>query len=235
MDNYTKITKGALKYLAYIIASCIPLCGTKHVKNEEYILRLAQSGKDTIFRKFVQELPEPSELYRQIYDFTKEQNEIYTDVKTICRFFAGRRHIEKVVGDIVKAGLNEPGKKGLKMFFIFAHTLIPLTIDKVESKRYSGTYENGPIAVRVNNLMTFNGIRDRVQVGKTVFSHYASIICVPSGRFTSKIIREILDEQARNEEFLEAAEYLSEKGEIDFNKFPQFRDAAEKVANKYNL
>jgi hypothetical protein len=235
MDNYTKITKDALRYLAYIIASCTPLCGTKQLKNEEYIMKLVQLGKDMIFKTFMAKLPQPSELYQQLYDFAKERKETYIDVKTICRFFSGERHIKKVLADIENAGLNRPDKIKLRMFFILIHTLIPLEIEKIEGDRYSGTYENGLVIFKIRNLMTFDGVRDKVKKGKITFSHYGSIICVPSGRFSTKIIEEIREEQAGIEEFLDAAEYFSENGGIDFNKAKWLRDAAETVAKKYGL
>ncbi len=246
MDRYTKITKEALQYLAFIIASCTPLCRSKQEKNEEYVLSLATRGKDISFSKFLQDLPQKSDLYTQLYEFKKEQEEIDINVKTLCRFFGGRRHIEKAVSDIAKmecdlslSGWSEEKKKGLRMFFTFIHILVPLRIEKFDGqKRCSGVYENylgeKHVKFNVENLMTFRKIRHQIQTGRIAYSHYASIICVPSGKFSAAVTNEILREQAKSPDFMRAAEYFSKTG-INFDKAAFLREAAEKVAEKYNL
>lgn len=229
MDNFTKITKDALKYLAMMNVSCTPLCEPKKKKNQKYLVDLAKKGTDVSFKNFLKKLPEKSDLYGKIYQFAKESGQIHIGVTIVCRFFGGAKHIKKALEDV--AGM----KKAIKDFFIFIHVLIPFRVTRINGTKVSGIYENGDISVPIKNLMTFKMSRKHIEVGKIAFSHYASVICAPSGHFNDKFVEEILEEHAENQEFWLAAKSMEKAGGIDFNKMFELRKIAEEVAEKYDL
>lgn len=242
MDNYTKITKDALKYLAIMFASsttCLP----RHEKNEEYVVELAKKGKDISLKSFLKNLPEKSDLYQKIYESREERRklnprEIYIDVPMLCRFFGGKNHIEKSLQDASEmnvTGLDEKRKRGLISFFTFIHVGTPFLIRDFDGEKCSGTYENEDVIVEIKNLMTFEMNKKNVKVDKVALSHFASVICVEGGHLNKKVMDEILMDQAHSHEFMRAARYLSEVGGIDFNNVSNLRDAAERMAQKYNL
>ena len=203
------ITHKGLEVLSMVNSSC-RVFGEKKIKNLEYLIGCAKSGKDFDFKEFEKNLPEQSFMYAGIKVFAMLRSLESVDEEVIWKFFGGADHVQYTLDQIRALNLREK-KDNFANRFLFVHILTPVTITSAAGK-ISGVYKNEDIEVGLDNLVSHPCLPKAVTSGDKVLVHYAVIVGVGS----PEIEQWLLKEQIRNKDFTEATKKVKN---IDYASF----------------
>jgi hypothetical protein len=231
-ENTFHITSRALELVARIMVSCRVFRGdcTQH---DNYLMFAVKKRKDWNFRQFISGVVGPNylEIYEGLATMAKKMDKPGIDVETVCYFFGGHPHIEKIHGWLEKpeSRVVFPEEERRMQFFL-THLLLPVTIESEENGVYVGKYVNNKKIITLRDLVPFTEDNGKVVIDQYVLIHFSSIVSINEEKI-GLLRSRILKEQWKDGNFRNAIEFLDGQ-EIHQENHRRF---TERIMNLYNM
>jgi hypothetical protein len=198
------IVPEGLEPLARLVVSCEPL-GMKNISHEAFIVERAKAELSVDVGLFMEKFPS-IEMYPQLVRAATESEKECIDADVVYRFFGGRGHVEKVLGDIDNVGGALSTEVQHRILFL--HMLIPVSIIEQQGDLFVGRYADEKHNITIIPLHVFQDDTGKIRVGTQVLAHFSSVIMInPSEALSSWL----LEEQRQNQLLQEAVASLEGK------------------------
>jgi len=177
-----ELTKGALLLLARMVISC----QFKDEQHEKYLVfrwkEMGKNGKKNFvsLNDLLDAIAKPQDMYRYIIAIAEQKNKFrgekrLIDEEVVFSYFGGKKHVEKITGALDGPDFEGYGPE-VKLRNLFVHMLLPVVITGQDGKFWKAVYKNKNCTVTLGHLVPFGEDKDKIHVGQTVLSHFASII-----------------------------------------------------------